>query len=148
MRLVPFEPWHLERMEARSIERRLFDDVADLATYAQAMVRPNLSFTGLDDDGTVVGCAGVMPLWPGVGQAWALLSVHAPHSFKAVHRAVLAGLSNAFDGGGFHRVQISVASDFPEGMRWAQHLGFRLEGLMRGYGPDGSDHFLFAKVKS
>jgi hypothetical protein len=146
MRVVPFEPEHLARLEGREVERRLFTLIADRDAYARAMVRPGLSFTGLGDDGAVIGCAGVMPLWSGVGQAWALLSVRAPGAFKAVHRAVCLGLDNAFSSGGFHRVQISVAADFPGARRWAEHLGFVCEGLMRGYGPLNDDHFLFAKV--
>ena len=32
------------------------------------------------------------------------------------------------------------------GMRFAEFLGFEIEGLMRGYGPDKSDYYLMAKV--
>lgn len=147
MRVVPFEPDHLRRLDPREMEARLFAAIpSDLDAYARAMDQPGLSFTGLADDGTVIGCAGVRPLWRGVGQAWALLSVHAPHAFKAVHRAALAGLADAFATGGFHRVQISVAVDFPAGLRWAGRLGFEVEGRMRRYGMTGDDHYLMART--
>ena len=32
------------------------------------------------------------------------------------------------------------------GIRFAEFLGFEIEGLMRGYGPDKSDYYRMAKV--
>ena len=32
------------------------------------------------------------------------------------------------------------------GLRFAEFLGFKNEGLMRGYGPDKSDYYRMAKV--
>ena len=40
----------------------------------------------------------------------------------------------------------SVKSNFKTGLRFAEFLGFKNEGLMRGYGPDKSDYYLMAKV--
>ena len=44
------------------------------------------------------------------------------------------------------RIQAAVRADWPEAQRFAEFLGLENEGLMRKYGPDGSDYFRFAKV--
>lgn len=44
------------------------------------------------------------------------------------------------------RVHATIRADFPNAEKWIKVVGFEKEGLMRGYGPDKEDHFLFAKV--
>ena len=44
------------------------------------------------------------------------------------------------------RLQTTVKANFKMGLRFAEFLGFKNEGLMRGYGPDKSDYYRMAKV--
>lgn len=44
------------------------------------------------------------------------------------------------------RVHATIRADFPNAEKWIKIVGFEKEGLMRCYGPDKEDHFLFAKV--
>ncbi len=44
------------------------------------------------------------------------------------------------------RLQIDVSVNYPELNRWAEFLGFSREGLMKSYGADGADHYLYARV--
>lgn len=47
---------------------------------------------------------------------------------------------------GLTRVQATIRADFPTAEKWIKICGFEKEGVMRGWGPDGEDHILFAKV--
>lgn len=47
---------------------------------------------------------------------------------------------------GLSRVQATIRADFKGAEKWIKILGFEKEGLMRKFGPEGEDHFLFAKV--
>ena len=44
------------------------------------------------------------------------------------------------------RIQIEVKTDYRMGCRWAEALGFKREGLMRRWMPDGSDAYLYGRV--
>jgi len=44
------------------------------------------------------------------------------------------------------RVQATIRADFPGAEKWIKIVGFEKEGVMKSYGPEGEDHFLFAKV--
>ena len=140
--VVPLCPDHLERLTlqpAQSLHQPMLADAA----YRRALAEPGCSWAGLVD-GAVIGAAGIMPLHPGVGRAWALIGGLPTPLWLALTRAVDRVVSEAL-AGGLHRVETTVDRRFGAGLHWARLLGFRLEALMQGYGPDGTDHFLYAR---
>ena len=44
------------------------------------------------------------------------------------------------------RVQTGIRKDFKEGIRFAEWLGLEREGLMKNWGFDGSDQYLYARI--
>jgi hypothetical protein len=46
----------------------------------------------------------------------------------------------------YKRIETSVATDFEQGHRWAQMLGFKNEGTMRCFTPQGMDCDLYARI--
>lgn len=97
--------------------------------------------------GQVVGCAGFILRWQGMAEAWAYISPDIPRAaWLKVHRYVQARMHDAHEQLGVWRVQADVKSGFVAGMRWALLLGLQSEGVMRRYGPDGSDFVRYAKV--
>lgn len=94
--------------------------------------------------GRVVGCAGIIPIWPGRFQAWAYIAEDiGPAGMVALTRAVRRFL--ALQHG---RIEAHVVTGFKQGERWAKLLGFKRETPkpMRSFMPDGSSANLFARV--
>lgn len=48
----------------------------------------------------------------------------------------------------FVRVQATTHRQFERGRRFLEWLGFEREGVLRNYGPDGSDHIIYARIKN
>jgi RimJ/RimL family protein N-acetyltransferase len=46
------------------------------------------------------------------------------------------------------RLQATVDENFDAGIRYLYALGFYLEGVMKQYGPDKSDHLMMARTVS
>ena len=44
------------------------------------------------------------------------------------------------------RLQTAVRTDWPQAQRFAQFFGLENEGLMKKYGPDGTDYFRYSRV--
>ena len=44
------------------------------------------------------------------------------------------------------RLQTAVKADFKIGIRFAEFLEYKKEGLMVGYGPDKTDYYLMARI--
>ncbi len=90
------------------------------------------TYTALRGDKPLM-CAGLIEMWPGRAQAWALLSADIRLNLLALTRVAAIYLDNC----PYHRVEA--------GVRWAELLGFRREGRMVKYGPDQADHWLYAR---
>ena len=142
MRLVAFEPEHVSRLDLLPAQREQLG--ADwMAPYGEFLVQDDLAWSGFVGE-TLVGFAGLIPLWSGVAECWALFSTHLPRHKLAAVRAILAFL-DAVQPARFHRIQAVVASGYEPGHRLAEVLGFRKEGLRLGYGKQAQDFWRYAR---
>jgi hypothetical protein len=92
--------------------------------------------------------AGYDELRPGVWQDW-LFSTPAAWSeahWRTVTRRCRAGMDAMLEAGA-HRLQcVSLASRI-QAHRWYRPLGLEQEGVLRGYGVNGEDAIMFARVR-
>lgn len=91
---------------------------------------------------------GVLKRRERVYTAWAWLTSSCAASALAIVRQARMDLSLAHDRLGARRIQAEVACELPSGVRFAERIGFELEGRLRCYGPEGQgDHFMLASVR-
>lgn len=141
MIVIPYKPSHLESLllqPAQAPARTYFEN----PDYARALDRPGNSFTAMDGD-RVLAIAGVVPLWEGRAEAWALLGSDLKRDFIGIHRATLRFL----DVCGFRRVEAAVDAQFCQAVDWVKLLGFECEGPLKAYTPDGRDCIRYARVR-
>lgn len=101
------------------------------------------STTVTDFEGRIILIGGLIEVAPGRAEAWTIISEHA-----GVHMVRLSRMVKRYlDGGPFRRIEANVRSDFAPGIRWANMMGFEMEGLMKQYSPNGADHYLYARVR-
>jgi hypothetical protein len=141
---TPYLPEHLVQLQLQNAQQ-ILQPFLEQPGYAASLVVPELAWTGLVA-GEVVGCAGILPQWPGRAYAWALLGGIAPAEWVRVTALVRRTCARAHQLG-HRRIETGVRSGFLHGLRWAEACGFEMEGLMRSWGPDGSDHWLYARVR-
>lgn len=141
MNVVPFEPEHLETIMLQPQQEQFYAHVSP--EYGQALAISGPAFTGILD-GRILGCAGVVKQWENRAIAWALLSGDLGNEFVRIHRAVKRFL----DMTDFHRVEAHVDANFEQGHRWIQMLGFKPEGYMKEFNPNGGDAVLYARLKN
>lgn len=145
MDIIDFEPEHLQYMTPQAAQIRFADNIDSVD--AMLLKRPGLSFTGVAPGGRILGCAGVVPLWPGVAQAWAVLSDAALGEPVSLTRAVDRELRGIAESLCLRRIQATVAENHHDGARWLAFLGFEIEGLLVNYGPHGvGDYWMYGKV--
>lgn len=141
MKIVPFEPWHLEKLTLQPSQNLLQPDLANPA-YGANLASAGPAYSGVVGD-EVFACMGLIPQWEGRAIAWGLIAKETGPYFLKVTKAVFRTMELH----PFRRIEASVKSDFVQGHRWAQMLGFKREGTMRAYAPNGDDHDLYARVK-
>jgi len=144
MKIVSFEPPHLHAVSLQAAQNSLknYLDVVDVSQFAA----PDMSFSALDGN-TIVGCGGIVELWPGVGQAWAVLSEQALARSMTLTRSAQRELDRITRCRNLSRVQATVADGHGAGARWLAFLGFEVEGLLVNYGPGGhGDYWMYGRT--
>ena len=116
-------------------------DYTDKDKYADSLIGAGPAFALLGKNNVVLGCAGIWIVERHRALAWALISDHIGTDFIHFHKAVLEFLDNC----DVQRIEMAVETNFKEAYRWAGMLGFKLEGVMHNYYPNGSDAYLFGR---
>lgn len=136
--VVPFKSWHYEWLAAKgpASDRYTVKSIQAISSQLEACN----SWTGVVGGDPVV-CAGTLPQWPGRHIAWAYLAQNTGPHMLWITREVKKVLARV-EG----RVELTVRSDFPAGMKWAEMLGFKVETpLLKAYGPSGESHTGFVR---
>ena len=143
--IVPYQKEHGDLM----IQNGLNDKLMDLdASYEENRIDAavaGMAYTLLHNNKPIVS-GGIFPLWNGVCEGWVISSksifgVKIKAAKLIRHRTDILCAANKV-----WRLQTTVKANFKMGLRFAEFLGFKNEGLMRGYGPDKSDYYRMAKV--
>lgn len=135
MKVIPFKPEHLEQIELKE-------------NYIQGECPKtivNTAFTFMYND-KIIAIIGGFPFVPGVIHFWAFISKHVRSCPIAFHKEVLKMLDWYEQNEKPRRIQFEVRASYVPGQKWARSLGLTEEGLMKKWGPDGADHYLFARL--
>lgn len=82
----------------------------------------------------------------GVYEVFALISEATSRMPLEFHKKVLGLMDRWYHDRNVHRIQMSVRLGSEQEERWAKSLGFKREGLMRKYGPDRTDYWLYGRT--
>jgi hypothetical protein len=127
------------RKEATVAEELLVKAASGHAKYA-------INFTAVADNGEIIACFGIDDLWEGVGQLWAVFTDGA-FGYPRLYRKLRYLMAKVWEDFKYRRWQASVSVNDRGAIRLVEHLGLSKEAVMAGYGPEGEDHMLYAKVR-
>jgi len=92
---------------------------------AKNLVQDHLAFTGIVNHNPIFA-AGMKMIWGQVAEGWVIATSEMWKHPLGVAKA--------------------IKKDFKEGLRFAEWLGLEKEGLMRKWGFDGSDQYMYARL--
>jgi hypothetical protein len=135
---VPFQPEHLAQIKLPARQAEYYDRLIQPG-YAESLAT-GPAWTALAR-GRVIGCAGFLEQWSGRAIAWAMAGDIPTDSGPSILEKLKSVISEQTG-----RIEFTAPTNNGAACGVAHALGFVEEGLMRSYGPDGSDHILFARV--
>jgi hypothetical protein len=129
----------------------------DLAEVSRNCIGPDASFATVTPgqitmraDGQIILVGGINWYWEGVGESWCILHARSQKcrftkcrftTYKALKKmhTILLNRSKPF-----HRIQATVRTNWPEAIKMVEKLGYKREGLLKKYCPDGADVYMYA----
>jgi len=135
IKVIPFQPEHLEQVD--------FKENYNKSECPKTVM--NTAFTLVKDD-KILAILGGFPFVPGVIHFWALISKEVRKCPIEFHKECLKVLEWYEKHEKPRRIQWEVDVNYEMGWRWAEALGLQREGIMRKWGQDGTDHYLYARV--
>lgn len=124
-------------------------DQKDAIRWAKLNETEGVGYTAICD-GRIIGCGGIRIYWEGVGEAWAVY----PKKVGQMHldpQIAKKKLYEMIEENKLKRVQSTPRCDWPEGLTYSKWLGFKVEGKMKQYLPDGNgglvDCFMMSIIK-
>ena len=145
IKFVPFENEHAHYILDQGLNSELLEMKPEHRKYAYYLKEVGMSFTGLLNN-KPIAAGGIFPLWDGCAEGWVLATKEInnyPITFaKVIKQRTDMMIKNNF----IRRLQTSVKADCLVALKFVKFLGLKEEGLMKGYGPDGSDFYRFARI--
>ncbi len=143
--LIPWAPSHLYLCELNDFDQQTMALIEDYQKHLQSYADVGLAFTVIGK-GEIHAMFGLWYLWSGVAEAWLMPSKHIDKKTIALHRGSLRFFEYAANETGIKRLQFTVNSQNVRADRWARRCHFQKEGVLKHYGPDGSDYFMYARI--
>ena len=142
--VLPFNRTHIDRLHLSDDDMTLFETMGNPEDYFQAMQESDAAWTVFYKQNPIVSFGFEMK-WQGNAEAWMLpgkTAINNPHILTRGARRFFDRIGPKLN---LRRMQIVVSSERKHAIQWARFLKFREEGLMKAYGPDGFDYFMFAR---
>jgi RimJ/RimL family protein N-acetyltransferase len=137
MNVLTFRPEHVAFITPQTHQRVSLKAIEYLSRLGE--LGPAISG---EVDGRIIACGGIIRQEFNTGTAWAFFDEGAGRHFIKLDRVMRRMLELV----AMRRIEATVETDFTPGCRWLDLLGFHSEGVMRSYGPNGEDHWRYARV--
>ena len=143
--IVPYTAEHGRFILSCQMNHKLMDKDAQFDGDAMNLVQEHLAFTGLVNNKPIFA-AGMKMIWGQVAEGWVIASNDMWKHPLGVAKAIKKDFARVAKEHNIKRVQTAIRKDFTQGQRFAEWLGLENEGLMRKFGFDGSDQYMYARI--
>lgn len=143
IKCVPFESDHLYNIELKDLYDN--DPTLQHRHLQLGLAGPSTTLLCKKTD-LVVAIVGFTTLWPGCGEVWTLMSRHVDKYMFSLLKVIKSGIVVYMKHLKYRRLQATCPMGMECRDRWFESLGFRFEGNLRSYGPDGSDYCMYARL--
>ncbi len=141
---IKFEPWHVDLI--KDIKPEFTNQKFHTDCLRELKVDSNNpALTIIHGKDEILGFVSGSFIYPQVFTIFSLLSESVKKYPVAFHKEVERILSVYIETCDIKRVEMYVKASFKQAVRWAERLGFQREGLLKNYGIDCCDYYLYAR---
>jgi RimJ/RimL family protein N-acetyltransferase len=143
--IVPFIKEHLTNFTTEQPDVKGHDPEA-FKSHILSQAQAGIAISVIQN-GKTLGIFGSAKIWNGLEEAWFLVDEVVRRYGISMTKVAKVFISEKFAEDSLNRMQITVRCDDVRAYKWAKCLGFSDDGVMRRFGPDGSDFFMMSIVR-
>ena len=146
--IVPYKKEHGQIILSYQMNHKILEadrHYINVEGDAKNLEQDHLAFTGMVNDKPIFA-AGMKMIWGQVAEGWVIASNDMWKYPLGVAKAIKKDFARVAKEHNIKRVQSGIRKDFKEGIRFAEWLGLERECLMKNWGFDGSDQYLYARI--
>ena len=146
--IVPYTAQHGQFILSQQMNHKVLEadrHYINVDGDARNLEQDHLAFTGIVNDEPIFA-AGMKMVWGQVAEGWVIATSEMWKHPLGVAKAIKKDFARVAKQHNIERVQTAIRKDFTEGQRFAEWLGLEKEGLMRKWGFDGSDQYMYARL--
>ena len=140
-----FKQEHADEIISYGMNNKLMEVDASYKEHRICTADKGNAYTLFVDRKPIVA-GGIIILWEGVAEGWVMASQTIYEVKFLACKEIKKRTDILCKKNNVKRLQTTVKYDFNTGFRFASWLGLKPEGIMRKYGPDGSDYYRMAKI--
>ena len=143
--ILPFAPGHMNQIGLSRDDIEMFAEIPDFDDRLQYVAQQKTAWTFFykGDPALVMG---LEYKWATNYEAWLVPGKVAIEHGSHLSRGARRFFDKIGPRLGLRRMQIVVCVDREKAVQWANFLKFEREGLMRSYGPEGKDYYMYART--
>lgn len=103
-------------------------------------------FSFRNEEKELISVGGVRYTNLGVGTAWFYSTTRIPKNIEIFNKDVAYMTEKVCNEMNIHRLQCEVMENKPKWVAWAEMFGFKKEGVLQHYYPDGSNAIIMGQV--
>jgi len=145
MKIIPFENEHAEFILSQQMNAAELYLKPDHRKYALYLKQFGMSFTAIVGN-KPIAAGGIYVLWEGVAEGWVMATSEIWNHPIAMARTFKKRTDVLIETSNIKRLQTTVKTDFKLGHKFAKWLEMEEEGVMKHYGPDGSNYTRYARI--
>ena len=148
LHIVPYTAQHGQFILSQQMNHKVLEadrHYINVDGDAKNLEQDHLSFTGMVGSKPIFA-AGMKIIWGQVAEGWVIATEDVWNYPLSVAKAIRKDFARVAKENNITRVQSAIRKDFSEGQRFAEWLGLEKEGLMRKWGFDGSDQYMYARL--
>ena len=148
LHIVPYTAQHGKFILSQQMNHKVLEadrDYINVDGDAKNLEQNNLAFTGIINNKPIFA-AGYKIFWGNVAECWLIGTKEMSNYSLSVAKIIKKNFAIIAKKNKLERVQTTIRKDFKEGIKFAEWLGLEREVLMKKWGFDGSDQYLYARI--
>ncbi len=145
LHIIPYTKEHGQFILSCQMNHKVLEADKRYMDNAKSLEQDNLAFTGMVRSKPIFA-AGMKIIWGQVAEGWVIATSDMWNYPLSVAKAIKKDFARVAKEHDIERVQTAIRKDFKEGQRFAEWLGLEKEGLMKKFGFDGTDQYMYARI--